>query len=33
MKLIVGFGNLGKKYECIWYNVGFMVVDELSFCY
>lgn len=32
MKLIVGFGNLGGKYVENWYNIGFMVVDEIYCC-
>lgn len=27
--LIVGFGNIGVKYDNIWYNIGFDVVDVL----
>lgn len=33
MKMIVGLGNPGRKYEKTKHNVGFMVVDELAKAY
>ena len=33
MKMVVGLGNIGKKYEATRHNIGFMVVDELAQAY
>lgn len=29
MKLIIGLGNPGKKYESTWHNLGFLAIDQL----
>lgn len=31
MKLVVGLGNPGKKYENTWHNIGFMAVDKAAY--
>ncbi len=30
MKIIIGLGNPGEKYENTWHNIGFMVIDEFA---
>lgn len=30
MKLIIGLGNPGSKYESTWHNIGFLAVDQLQ---
>ncbi len=30
MKLIVGLGNPGKKYDQAWHNAGFMAIDQIQ---
>ena len=33
MKLVVGLGNHGYKYQFTRHNIGFMVIDDLADCY
>ena len=30
MKIIIGLGNPGEKYEDTWHNIGFLVLDEFQ---
>lgn len=30
MKIILGLGNPGKKYESTWHNIGFLALDEFQ---
>jgi len=30
MKLIIGLGNSGKKYQRTWHNIGFLTIDALA---
>ncbi|MCL5795589.1 MAG: aminoacyl-tRNA hydrolase, partial [Patescibacteria group bacterium] len=30
MKLIIGLGNPGKKYEETWHNLGFLAIDQIK---
>lgn len=30
MKLIIGLGNPGKKYDQTWHNVGFLTIDQIQ---
>jgi len=30
MKIIIGLGNPGEKYEDTWHNIGFMALEEYA---
>lgn len=32
MKIIIGLGNYGKKYEGTWHNMGFATLENLPKC-